>query len=72
MLIFFREYALRRTRDAFKANKNLQDCDAIESAYNEAFTMLAVIKRQVIIAELYKTDQLVIEKLKCEKSKWYL
>ncbi|EEB16834.1 conserved hypothetical protein [Pediculus humanus corporis] len=60
----FRNYAIRRIRDAFKANKNLQDCDAIEAAYNEAFTTLAIIKRQVVIADMYKTDKLVLERVK--------
>lgn len=62
--IFFRNYAIRRVRDAFKANKNLHDCDAIEAAYNEAFSTLTIIKRQVIIQNLYKTEKLVVEKIK--------
>lgn len=63
-LFFFRNYAIRRIRDAFKANKHLQDCDAIEAAYNEAFTTLAIIKRQVVVADLYKAEKLVLEKIK--------
>lgn len=54
-------YALRKVRDAFKENKSLQDAASIERFYNYGTENLAMIKRQVIIGNLYSTRPLVIE-----------
>jgi len=58
----FRMYTLRRARDAFKQHKNLSDESMIKSCINEGMNNLEIIKRQVIIGNLYKTDKLIIEK----------
>jgi hypothetical protein len=58
----YRKYALRRIRDAFRENKNISDETVIENLIKDGQKNLAIIKRQVIINQLYKTDKLVIEK----------
>ena len=58
----FRSYALRRVRDAFRANKDEVDPKKIDKLLEEARQNLQLIKRQVIIDQLYKTNPLVIEK----------
>ncbi|XP_019629821.1 PREDICTED: LYR motif-containing protein 4-like isoform X1 [Branchiostoma belcheri] len=58
----FRMYALRRTRDGFRANKDVTDPAKIQELIKQAEDSLQVIKRQVVIGQLYSTDKLVIEK----------
>ncbi|KAI8520224.1 PREDICTED: LYR motif-containing protein 4-like isoform X2 [Branchiostoma belcheri] len=58
----FRMYALRRTRDGFRANKDVTDPAKIQELIKQAEDSLQVIKRQVVIGHLYSTDKLVIEK----------
>ena len=57
----YREYALRRVRDAFRENKNVTDPNKINQLIEEARINLEIIKRQVIINDLYKEGKLVIE-----------
>ncbi|XP_063898154.1 LYR motif-containing protein 4B [Helicoverpa armigera] len=57
----FRAYALRRVKDAFRDNKTLTDPKLIKKQYDFATENLAVIKRQVLVGDLYKTEKLVIE-----------
>lgn len=40
----FREYALRRTKDAFRANKNLTDSRKIQDAISKGLTQLQMLK----------------------------
>ncbi|XP_050510963.1 LYR motif-containing protein 4 [Diabrotica virgifera virgifera] len=56
----FREYALRRVRDAFKENKSISN-NQIGVLIEKAEKNLETIKRQAIIGQLYATDKLVIE-----------
>lgn len=55
-------YALRRTRDAFRENKSVAEESKIQQCITDAKENLEMIKRQVIIGSLYRTDKLVIEK----------
>lgn len=55
-------YALRRTRDAFRENKCLADESKIQQCIKEAKENLEMIKRQVLVGQLYQADKLVIEK----------
>ncbi|KAF9823145.1 hypothetical protein SFRURICE_016038 [Spodoptera frugiperda] len=59
----FRSYALRRIRDGFKENKALTDLKQINQQYDFATENLNIIKRQVIVGDLYRTDKLVIENI---------
>ncbi|XP_074643364.1 LYR motif-containing protein 4-like [Tubulanus polymorphus] len=57
----YREYALRRTRDGFKEHKAKTDPAEIAKLYNIAQENFAVIKRQVVISQLYQQPKIVIE-----------
>ncbi|KAJ0170128.1 hypothetical protein K1T71_014056 [Dendrolimus kikuchii] len=59
----FRSYAVRRVRDAFKDSKTLSDPKLIKQELSFAKANLNIIRRQVIIGDMYKTDKLVIENL---------
>ncbi|XP_021792285.2 LYR motif-containing protein 4 isoform X2 [Papio anubis] len=45
-LLFFRTYAVRRIRDAFRENKNVKDPVEIQTLVNKAKRDLEVIRRQ--------------------------
>uniref|UniRef100_A0A2A4J4W8 Complex 1 LYR protein domain-containing protein n=1 Tax=Heliothis virescens TaxID=7102 RepID=A0A2A4J4W8_HELVI len=57
----FRSYALRRVKDAFRDNKTITDPKLIKKQYDFGMENLAIIKRQVLVGDLYKTEKLVIE-----------
>ncbi|XP_050427929.1 LYR motif-containing protein 4 [Adelges cooleyi] len=57
----YRMYALRRIKDKFRENKSLRDPTEIQHNMQEANKYLEIIKRQVIVGDLYKSDKLVIE-----------
>ncbi|XP_055606137.1 LYR motif-containing protein 4-like [Uranotaenia lowii] len=57
----FRNYALRRIRDSFRDNKALNDSALIESQLQFGQKNLEMIRRQVLVSQLYQTDKLVIE-----------
>ncbi|EAT42558.1 AAEL005928-PC [Aedes aegypti] len=58
----FRNYALRRVRDAFRENKALTDSSKIQSEMDYARKNLEIIKRQALISQMFRADKLVIEK----------
>ncbi|XP_053695830.1 protein bcn92 [Sabethes cyaneus] len=58
----YRMYALRRIRDAFRDNKSLSDSSKIESELEYGQRNLDIIKRQVLVGQLFQADKLVIEK----------
>ncbi|KAI8389465.1 hypothetical protein BD560DRAFT_381731 [Blakeslea trispora] len=58
----FRDYTLRRSRDAFRANMNETSPEKIEFFIEKAKRELEVVKRQAAISQMYsKGDHLVIE-----------
>ncbi|XP_048731538.1 LYR motif-containing protein 4-like [Ostrea edulis] len=57
----YREYAVRRVRDAFKEHKNEQDPKKITSLLKSAEENLDIIRRQVLIGEMYSEGSLIIE-----------
>ncbi|KAL5233443.1 hypothetical protein ACI65C_000853 [Semiaphis heraclei] len=57
----YRMYAIRRVRDAFREQKAVNDKSKIQQHLLEAHKFLNIIKRQVIVGDLYKFDKLVIE-----------
>ncbi|XP_038217682.1 LYR motif-containing protein 4 [Zerene cesonia] len=59
----FRAYAIRRVRDAFKEKKVLTDPKAINNEIKFAMDNLQLIRRQIVIGDMYKTEKLVIENL---------
>ncbi|XP_045901338.1 LYR motif-containing protein 4 [Micropterus dolomieu] len=57
----FRTYALRRVRDAFRANGKVEDPKTIVRLMAEGQETLALIQRQVAIGKMYESQKLVVE-----------
>ncbi|KAK3394122.1 hypothetical protein B0H63DRAFT_460087 [Podospora didyma] len=57
----FREYAKRRTRDAFRENKNVDDPRRVQELLQHGLKELQMLKRQTIISGFYQQDRLVVE-----------
>ncbi|XP_044265781.1 protein bcn92 [Tribolium madens] len=64
----FRHYALRKIRDSFRENRQLTDQETIKQKMDEGARNLNIIKRQVVIGQLYSSEKLVIEHIGTEKS----
>ncbi|CAN1137957.1 LYR motif-containing protein 4 [Linum perenne] len=48
-----REYAKRRTIDAFRENRGLTDPVSVSAAYSDGKSQLEVAKRQAVVYSLY-------------------
>ncbi|KJZ75850.1 hypothetical protein HIM_04674 [Hirsutella minnesotensis 3608] len=57
----FREYAKRRTRDAFREHEAVQDQRQIQELIQSGLKELQVMKRQTVIGQFYQLDRLVVE-----------
>ncbi|KAL2269479.1 hypothetical protein VTJ83DRAFT_1663 [Remersonia thermophila] len=57
----FREYAKRRTRDAFRENKDVEDPRRIQELVQKGLKDLQMLKRQTVISQFYQMDKLVVE-----------
>jgi len=57
----FREYGRRRTRDAFREHRNVEDPSRINELLEKGFNDLRMLKRQSVISEFYQMDRLVVE-----------
>ncbi|KAI8074766.1 hypothetical protein BC940DRAFT_231095 [Gongronella butleri] len=58
----FREYVVRRSRDAFRQHQSESDPAVIQQLVKKAETDLNVVKRQAAISQLYTTgSHLVLE-----------
>ncbi|RYP77783.1 hypothetical protein DL771_000880 [Monosporascus sp. 5C6A] len=57
----FREYAKRRTRDAFRENKNVEDPRQIQDLIQKGLKELQMMKRQTVVGQFYQLDRLVVE-----------
>ncbi|XP_061569283.1 LYR motif-containing protein 4 [Cololabis saira] len=57
----YRTYALRRVRDAFRANRKVEDPETVQRLMGEGEQMLALIQRQVSIGKMYETQKTVVE-----------
>jgi LYR motif-containing protein 4 len=64
----FREYARRRTRDAFREHKNETDPQRLQDLVNRAINDLQMMKRQTAISKMYNMDKLVVEVTKPRRS----
>ncbi|EEC15865.1 LYR motif-containing protein 4B-like [Ixodes scapularis] len=58
----YRSHALRRVRDLFKEHKAVQDKTEINELFQEGLKNLEIIKRQVVIGNMYKSADSVVEK----------
>ncbi|CAJ1081534.1 LYR motif-containing protein 4 [Xyrichtys novacula] len=57
----YRTYALRRVRDAFRANRTITDPETVERLIVEGRQTLALIQRQVVIGKMFETQKTVVE-----------
>jgi hypothetical protein len=58
----FREYSIRRTRDAFRESMNEQDPNKIQQLFDRGVKDLEMVQRQVYISSQFKKEPLVIER----------
>lgn len=57
----FREYALRRTREDFRAGAQETDTATIKRLYYEGLNNLTIIKRQAAISQMFAAEPVVVE-----------
>ncbi|ORY19840.1 hypothetical protein BCR34DRAFT_595286 [Clohesyomyces aquaticus] len=57
----FREYAKRRTRDAFREHQKETEDRRIQELMQKGIKELQVLKRQTVISQFYQLDKLVVE-----------
>jgi hypothetical protein len=57
----FREYARRRTRDAFREHKKETDPERVQDLVHRGLNDLQMMKRQTVIGQMYNMDKLVVE-----------
>ncbi|KKY31450.1 putative iron-sulfur cluster biosynthesis protein isd11 [Diaporthe ampelina] len=57
----FREYAKRRTRDAFRENKAVEDQRQIQELVQKGLKELQMMKRQTVVGHFFELDRLVVE-----------
>ncbi|KAF2275060.1 uncharacterized protein EI97DRAFT_434623 [Westerdykella ornata] len=57
----FREYAKRRTRDAFREHQHETDERRIQELVQRGIKELQMLKRQTVISQFYQLDRLVVE-----------
>ncbi|CAF1533667.1 unnamed protein product, partial [Didymodactylos carnosus] len=60
------EYFIRHIRDDFRHNLDLKDRSKIDLLLKKAQTSLEIIRRQVIIDNLYKSQSSIMES-QCDK-----
>ncbi|KAF7591918.1 hypothetical protein BBP40_000889 [Aspergillus hancockii] len=63
----FREYARRRTRDAFREHQKDTEERRIQELIQEGLQNLRMMKRQTVISQFYQMDRLVVEGQKTGK-----
>lgn len=57
----FREYARRRTRDAFREHRAETDPQRIQELVTRGINELQMMRRQTVIGQMYNMDKLVVE-----------
>ncbi|CAK3778973.1 Hypothetical predicted protein [Lecanosticta acicola] len=65
----FREYAKRRTRDAFREHSTVADERRIQELVQKGLKELQVLKRQTVVSQFFQLDRLVVEGGKTGKQK---
>jgi len=63
----FREYARRRTKDAFREHQHETEERKIQELIQKGLQDLRMMKRQTVISQFYKLDKLVVEGQKTSK-----
>ncbi|XP_051990565.1 LYR motif-containing protein 4 [Xyrauchen texanus] len=57
----YRTYALRRVKDGFRENLQVDNPKTLDMLINQARENLATIKRQVSIGQLYNAQKTIVE-----------
>ncbi|XP_061614474.1 LYR motif-containing protein 4 isoform X1 [Phyllopteryx taeniolatus] len=57
----YRTYAVRRVRDAFRVNQNVDDPKTVERLVLEGRQSLALIQRQVVVGDMFQAQKTVVE-----------
>nr|POE89934.1 lyr motif-containing protein 4 [Quercus suber] len=57
----FREYATRRTRDAFRAHEQEADARKVQELMQKGLKELQMLKRQTVVSQFFQLDRLVVE-----------
>ncbi|KAI5295682.1 hypothetical protein KEM56_005590 [Ascosphaera pollenicola] len=57
----FREYAKRRTRDAFRENSSVRDPRELQELLQYGLKELRMMKRQTLLSQFYQLEKLVVE-----------
>ncbi|KAM9775351.1 LYR motif-containing protein 4 [Syngnathus typhle] len=57
----YRKYAVRRVRDAFRVNKNVNEPKLVERLMLEGRQSLAMIQRQVAVGAMFQAQKTVVE-----------
>ncbi|KAI9720325.1 MAG: hypothetical protein M1828_005709 [Chrysothrix sp. TS-e1954] len=57
----FREYAKRRTKDAFREHHEEHDERKVQDLIQRGLTELQVMKRQTVVSQFFQLDRLVVE-----------
>jgi hypothetical protein len=57
----FREYAKRRTKDAFRENKGVEDERRVQELMDKGLRELQMLKRQTVVSQFFQLDKLVVE-----------
>jgi len=60
----FRNYAIRRTKDAFRENSSLTESSEILAQISKAEKDLEILRRQATVSQLFGSGRLVIESKK--------
>ncbi|KAL4754769.1 hypothetical protein BDW72DRAFT_165260 [Aspergillus terricola var. indicus] len=63
----FREYAVRRTKDAFREHQHESEERKVQELIQEGLKSLRMMKRQTVISQFYQLDKLVVEGQKTGK-----
>ncbi|KAL9624195.1 MAG: hypothetical protein Q9160_001442 [Pyrenula sp. 1 TL-2023] len=66
----FREYALRRTKDAFREHRHERDEGRVRELVERGRQELVVLKRQTVVSQFYQLDRLVVEGGKTVSETW--
>ncbi|PIA97562.1 hypothetical protein CB0940_05438 [Cercospora beticola] len=57
----FREYATRRTKDAFREHKTVTDQEKVKELLEKGQKELQMLKRQTVVSQFFQLDRLVVE-----------
>ncbi|KAF2718086.1 hypothetical protein K431DRAFT_287932 [Polychaeton citri CBS 116435] len=57
----FREYAKRRTRDAFREHQSEADSRRVQELMQKGIKELQGLKRQTVVSQFFQLDRLVVE-----------